>query len=125
MGLLRKNDFLTHIYFLESSCCTPELLNLFSSRYDPERLGFIRTLDIKKADILIINGYSSEIILNRLEKEYRELNKKPKVVAVGGCAISKGPLGSKKTKLPIAVFIPGCPPRPESIIDGITRGLGL
>jgi len=123
MQLLRKNDLLRHVYFIESSCCGPELLNLFSSRYDPERLGFVRTMDMKKADILIISGYSSEKTLDKLEKEYHELDNKPKIVAVGGCAINKGPLGIKKTKLPAIVFIPGCPPRPESIIDGITRGI--
>ena len=125
MALFRKNDLLKHVYFIECSCCTPELNNLFSSKYDPERLKFIRTDSLQKADILILNGYIPEQVLRKLEEDFHKLNKKPKVVALGGCAVRKGPLKAPQTRLPIAVFIPGCPPRPETIIDGITRGLKL
>ncbi|MFH1223453.1 MAG: hypothetical protein V1647_03815 [Pseudomonadota bacterium] len=123
MQLLRKNNLLKHVYFVEASCCAPELINLFSSRYDPERLGFIRTFNIKQADILILTGYMNEKTYNKLENDFKNLDNKPKVIAVGGCAVGKGPLGSGVNKLPISVFIPGCPPRPESIIDGMVREL--
>jgi NADH:ubiquinone oxidoreductase subunit B-like Fe-S oxidoreductase len=125
MPLFRKTDILKHVFFIECSCCTPELLNLFTAKYDPERLKFIRTLDLKKADILIINGYTPEHVLRKLEENFHKLDKKPKVVALGGCAVRIGPLKAPQTRLPVTVFIPGCPPRPETIIDGITRGLKL
>ena len=120
----RKNMF-KNIYFMESSCCAPEITNLFTPRYDPERLGFTRTDNMKDADILIISGYTNEKTLFRLEKEYQALEKKPIVIAVGGCAIKKGPLLAKDINIPISVYIPGCPPRPESLIDGLFRGLKL
>lgn len=122
---IERQTLFKNIYFMETSCCSPELTNLFTPRHDPERLGFTRTMNIKLADIIIISGYSNQKILNTLEKEYRLLQKRPIVVAVGGCAIKKGPLLSPEINIPIAVYIPGCPPRPESIIDGITRGLRL
>jgi NADH:ubiquinone oxidoreductase subunit B-like Fe-S oxidoreductase len=125
MSLFKNNDTLKHVYFIESSCCTPELLNLFTSKYDPERLKFIRTDDLDNADILIINGYTPGPVLRKLEENFHKLHKKPKVVALGGCAVRTGPLKAPQTRLPIAIFIPGCPPRPETIIDGITRGLKL
>jgi NADH:ubiquinone oxidoreductase subunit B-like Fe-S oxidoreductase len=125
MPLFRKNDILKHVFFIECSCCTPELLNLFTSKYDPERLSFVRTEVLEDADILIVNGYIPEPVLKKLEEAFHKLHKKPKVVAMGGCAVRNGPLKAPQTRLPIAVFIPGCPPRPETIIDGITRGLNL
>jgi len=125
MSLFRKNDILNHVFFVECSCCTPELLDLFSPKYDPERLKLVRTFDLKDADILILNGYIPEHVLRKLEEDFHKLDKKPKVVALGGCAVRKGPLNTPQTRLPVSVFIPGCPPRPETIIDGITRGLDL
>ncbi|MCX6112349.1 MAG: NADH:ubiquinone oxidoreductase [Proteobacteria bacterium] len=122
--LNRKNLF-KNIYFLESSCCAPEVINLFTPRYDPERLGFTRTDDIKEADILIVSGYTNEKTLFKLEAEYRALEKKPVVIAIGGCAIGKGPLLAPDINIPIDVYIPGCPPRPESIVDGLVRGLKI
>jgi NADH:ubiquinone oxidoreductase subunit B-like Fe-S oxidoreductase len=120
----RKNMF-RNIYFLESSCCAPEVINLFTPRHDPERLGFTRTFDLKNADILIISGYTPEKALHLLEKEFKALENKPFVIAVGGCSIRKGPLNAPDINIPISVYIPGCPPRPESIIDGLVRGLNL
>jgi len=125
MPIFRKNDLLKQVYFLECSCCTPELQNLFTSKYDPERLMLTRTHKLSEADILILNGYIPAPILKKLEEEFHKLEKKPKVVALGGCASRKGPLNAPQTRLPIAVYIPGCPPRPETIIDGLTRGLKL
>lgn len=122
---IERKTLFKNIYFMETSCCSPELTNLFTPRHDPERLGFTRTMEIKLADIIIISGYSNQKVLNILEKEYRLLQKRPIIVAVGGCAIKKGPLLNPEINIPIAVYIPGCPPRPESIIDGITRGLRL
>ncbi|MEI6092643.1 MAG: hypothetical protein WCQ47_03055 [bacterium] len=120
-----RQTLFKNIYFMETSCCSPELISLFTPRHDPERLGLTRTLDIKLADIIILSGYSNQKIINRLEKEYRLLQKKPIVVAVGGCAIKKGPLFAPEINIPISIYIPGCPPRPESIIDGLTRGVRL
>lgn len=124
-SFLRRKNMLKNIYFLESSCCAPEITDLFTPKHDPERLGFTRTHDITEADVIIISGYTTEKVLQRLEKEYRSLEKKPAVIAVGGCAIRKGPLNAPDINIPISVYIPGCPPRPESIIDGLVRGLRL
>jgi len=125
MSVFRKNDLLKQIYFLECSCCSPELQNLFTSKYDPERLKLTRTHNLHEADILILSGFIPEHVLRKLEEKFHKLEKKPKVIALGGCASRKGPLKAPQTRLPVAVYIPGCPPRPETIIDGITRGLKL
>jgi len=111
------------IYFLETSCCTPELTRLFYSKYDPERLMLKRTYNIKESDVLLINGYTPTHIMKEIEAEYEKMENKPLVVALGGCAIHGGPLNSTITSLKVNIFIPGCPPRPEAIIYGILKGL--
>jgi NADH-quinone oxidoreductase subunit B len=119
----KRNDFVKKIFFFENSCCSPELLNLFSSKYDPQRLRFERTDNIHDADILFINGFTSEILLKKIETMYDSLKDKPEIIAFGGCAINEGPLNSLNTNLPITIYIPGCPPRPESIINGLLKGI--
>ncbi|MEI6079061.1 MAG: hypothetical protein WCQ53_00285 [bacterium] len=122
---LERKTLTKNIYFMESSCCTPEIVDLFTPKYDPERLGYTRTYDLKDADILIISGYTPEKVLHKIEKKYKELEHKPLVIAIGGCAIKKGPLNAPDINIPVAVYIPGCPPRPQSIIDGLVRGLKI
>ena len=110
------------ISFSETSCFTPELARLFYSKYDPERLNLKRTDHIKKADILLLNGYTQKV-LREMELEYESMEDKPLVIGVGGCAIQGGPLKAPRTTLRVSVFIPGCPPRPEALINGILKGL--
>lgn len=120
---IKRKDTMKRIFFMDNSCCSPELNRMFMSKHDPERLELKRTHNIQDADILIINGYTKEEALKELEKKYELMTDKPIIIAVGGCAIDGGPLKSKNTELRINVFIPGCPPRPEAIIHGILKGL--
>lgn len=117
----KKEDIMTRIYFAESSCCAPELLNLFSSRYDPERLNIIKANDIVEADILIITGFVSEKLAARLTEMYHRSKYKPEVIAFGGCAINGGPLNSTQLELPFSMYVPGCPPKPEALIDAVLK----
>ena len=114
-----------NIYFLESSCCAMEMNNLFTAKHDIQRLGYKRTLKIKEADIIVICGYTTEAALNIISEEYSKRLKKPSIIAIGGCGIAPGPLNAETVRLPISVFVPGCPPRPESILDALYRGLKI
>ena len=102
-----------------------EMNNLFTAKYDIQRLGYKRTLKIKEADIIVICGYTTEVALNIISKEYSRRLEKPSIIAIGGCGIAPGPLNAETVRLPISVFVPGCPPRPESILDALYRGLKI
>lgn len=117
----KKEDIMTRIYFVESSCCVPELLNLFSSRYDPERLNIIKANDINDADILIITGFVSQKLTIKLMEMYNQTKYKPEVIAFGGCAINGGPLKGMQLELPISMYVPGCPPKPEALLDAVIK----
>lgn len=117
----KRDDIIKKVYFLETSCCTPELTRLFYSKYDPERLMITRTSFIEDSDVLIINGHTPKHVMKNIESEYDKLDNKPFIIALGGCAIQGGPLNSPITNLKVNIFIPGCPPRPEAIIHGILK----
>lgn len=119
----KGNSMLKNIYFLESSCCATEMNNLFTLKYDIQRLGFKRTNKIKEADIIVICGYTSEKSLNIIRDEYSKRLEKPLIIALGGCAIDSGPLKAEQIRLPIFLYVPGCPPRPESVLDALYRGI--
>lgn len=118
-SFLRKNEFCKYIYFDETSCCSAELLNFFTSKFDPERLGYKRTYNIEASDVIILCGFTSESYLVQINNYINTKKNRPKVVALGGCAISGGPLSSF-TRL-ADIYIPGCPPRPESIVDALLK----
>jgi NADH:ubiquinone oxidoreductase subunit B-like Fe-S oxidoreductase len=117
----KKEDIMTRIYFVESSCCAPELLNLFASRYDPERLNIIKANDISEADILIVAGFVSEKLGAKLMSMYNSTKYKPEIIAFGGCAINGGPLNSPQLELPFSMYVPGCPPKPEALLDAVIK----
>ena len=119
----KKATIIKRVFFYSSSCCAPEEYNLFTSRYDPKRLGFIKTENMNDSDLIIISG----AINNKTEEIIRgslgSSNSK-KIIAIGGCSISSGPLNIYEHSLPVDIYIPGCPPRPESILYGMLKITG-
>lgn len=97
--------------------------------YDVERFGVINTGDPKQADILLITGAVNDQNKEVVKQLYEQMPN-PKVVAIGICACSGGVfrecyniLGGVDTVIPVDVYVPGCAARPESIIDGVVKGL--
>jgi Ni,Fe-hydrogenase III small subunit len=101
---------------------------LFTPRYDVERLGIQLVGSVRHADILLCTGCINNKIVHRLKHIYEQAPKPVYVVAIGGCACSQiifrdsynvcGPLDKI---IPVDVYVPGCPPRPEAIISGIQK----
>ncbi len=97
-------------------------------RYDLERFGCLPQVDPRQADLLIICGMVSYKIAPYLKELYDEMLAPKYVLAVGACANCGGPFSAESSYsvvpgvnqvIPVDVFVPGCPPRPEAIMNGL------
>jgi NADH-quinone oxidoreductase B subunit len=118
------------IHFNSGSCngCDIEILATITPRYDLERFGIKLQGSPRHADVLICTGPVTQQARDRLVRIYEQMPDPKFVVAVGSCAISGGVfdgcyncLGGIDKVIPVNAYIPGCPPRPEAIIDGVVK----
>ncbi|HVN16333.1 MAG TPA: NADH-quinone oxidoreductase subunit B family protein [Anaerolineales bacterium] len=118
------------IHFNSGSCngCDIEILATLTPRYDVERFGIKLRGSPRHADVLICTGPVTRQARERLLRTYEQMPEPKFVVAVGSCGISGGVfqgcynvIGHIDEVLPVDAFVPGCPPRPEAIIDGIVK----
>jgi NADH-quinone oxidoreductase B subunit len=121
------------IHYNSGSCngCDIEILATLTPRYDVERLGVRLQGSPRHADILICTGPVTLQSRDRLRRIYDQMPEPKFVVAVGSCAISGGAfqgcynvVGRIDAVIPVDAYIPGCPPRPEAITDGLVKLLG-
>ena len=122
------------IHYDASSCngCDIETLACLTPLYDVERLGVINTGNPKHADIFLVTGAVNEQSQDVIRNIYHQLPEPKVVVAVGICAASGGIFrdcynisGGVDSVIPVDVYVPGCAARPEAIIDGVVKALGV
>lgn len=116
-----------------SSCngCDIELIASTTPKYDVERLGVELVPSPRQADVLVVTGLVNPMMRERLKMIYEQIPEPKYVIAVGACALGGGVMkgcynvghGVDKV-IPVDLFIPGCPPRPEAITYGIMKLLG-
>jgi NADH-quinone oxidoreductase B subunit len=118
------------IHFNSGSCngCDIEILATLTPRYDAERFGVRLEGSPRHADVLICTGPVTRQARDRLLRTYEQMPEPKFVIAVGSCAISGGAfqgcynvVGQIDEVIPVDVYVPGCPPRPEAIIDGLVQ----
>jgi NADH-quinone oxidoreductase B subunit len=118
------------VHFNSGSCngCDIEILATLTPRYDVERFGIKLEGSPRHADVMIVTGPVTRQTRERLLRVYQQMPAPRFVVAVGACALSAGTfagcynvLGGIDCVIPVDVYIPGCPPRPEAIVDGIIQ----
>lgn len=121
------------VHFNAGSCngCDIEILATLTPRYDVERLGIKLEGSPRHADVLLCTGPVTRQARDRLLTIYEQMPAPKFVVAVGACAVSGGVFAGNynvyegiDSVVPVDVYIPGCPPRPEAIIDGLVKLLG-
>ena len=112
-----------------TSCCGIEFMAVGAARYDFARFGFeVARASPRQADFIMVAGTITNKMAPVLKRLYDQMADPKYVIAVGGCAISGGPFkksyhvvkGVDKI-LPVDVYIPGCPPRPEAMLYGMMQ----
>lgn len=119
-----------HIATGSCNGCDIEIVAALTPRYDVERFGIMLTGTPRHADVLLVTGPVTKPMLPRLKRIYDQTPDPKAVVVVGGCGCTGGVfyesynvVGPVDEVIPVDVYVPGCPSRPEAIIDGVVKAV--
>lgn len=123
-----KSPWIIHFNSGACNACDIEILASLAPRYDLERFGVQLKGTPRHADVLVCSGPVTLQTKDRLIRIYEQMAEPKFVVAVGTCASSGGVFrgcygvaGGVDSVIPVSAYIPGCPARPEAIIDGVVK----
>jgi NADH-quinone oxidoreductase subunit B len=126
IGLARSNSIWPLPF--ATSCCGIEFMATMGANYDLARFGSERlSFSPRQADLLMVMGTIAKKMGPVLRQVYLQMAEPRWVIAVGACASSGGIFDTYSVLqgidrvIPVDVYVPGCPPRPEQIIDGVMR----
>ncbi len=109
------------------ACCAIEMMCTGASRYDLDRIGVMFRGTPRQADVMIVAGTVTMKMATRLRRLYDQMPEPKYVISMGSCSNCGGPywqhgyhvLKGVDKIVPVDVYVPGCPPRPEALIEGI------
>ncbi len=123
-----KSPWILHLNTGACNACDIEILAALMPRFDLERFGVLLKATPRHADVLICTGPITRQNKSRVIRIYEQIPEPKFVVAVGACALSgcvyRGSynvLGGIDQAIPVDAYIPGCPVRPDAVIDGVAK----
>ncbi len=111
------------------ACCAIEMMAAFASRFDLDRMGVIPRATPRQADLMIVAGRCTIKMAPIVRRLWEQMPEPRYVISMGSCATCGGPfyydnysiLKGIDQVVPVDVYVPGCPPRPEALIEGILK----
>ena len=132
MKFLAKSPWVVHVNCNSCNGCDIEFLACLTPVYDAERFGFLHVGNPKHADVLVVTGSVNHRNWRVLKNTYDQMPDPKVVVALGVCSATGGifaecynVLGGVDQIVPVDVFVPGCPPRPEAMLEGLVKATQL
>lgn len=126
----KKSPWVFHLSAGSCNNCDIEILDCLTPRYDVERFGILLVGSIRHADILLVTGAVNRKVAPRIRELYDKAPRPCLVVACGTCACgqhmfkeSYHTMEPLDAHVPVSVYVPGCPPKPEALISGMVRAL--
>ena len=127
----KKSPWILHLNSGACNACDIEIVAALTPRFDVERFGILLKATPRHADVIIATGPVTRQIRDRIIRIYDQTPNPKFVIAVGACAMSgcvyRGAyniMGGLDQVIPVDMYVPGCPARPDAIVDGVVKLLG-
>ncbi|HSW56175.1 MAG TPA: NADH-quinone oxidoreductase subunit NuoB [Ignavibacteriaceae bacterium] len=129
---LAKSIWVFHMSASPCNNCDIEILDLLTPKYDVERFGIKLVGSVRHADVILLSGVINQKVAPQVKKIYEQAAKPCFVVGVGTCPASGccfnasyNIVPKREDVIPIDLYIPGCPPKPEAMIEGVVKLMGV
>ena len=126
-----KSPWILHLNSGACNACDIEIVAALTPRFDVERFGILLRATPRHADVIVASGPVTRQMKDRIIRIYDQVPDPKFVIAVGACAMSgcvyRGAyniMGGIDQVIPVNIYVPGCPARPDAIVDGVVKLLG-
>jgi NADH-quinone oxidoreductase B subunit len=126
-----KSPWILHLNSGACNACDIEIVDALTPRFDVERFGILLKATPRHADVIVASGPVTRQMRERIIRIYEQTPEPKFVIAVGACAMAgcvyRGAynvMGGIDQVIPVNMYVPGCPARPDAILDGVVKLLG-